>query len=93
MGRTGWDHARFARVIPAGKKQQGAALHPLGPQGPRPREWAHRIQDRTQPGQLPFYFPGGFGGGAPMLFFFPFFSFPPCCARNAGSRAGLNLFL
>ena len=29
MGRTGWDHARFAR-IPAGKKQQGAALHPLG---------------------------------------------------------------
>ena len=29
MGRTGWDHARFAR-IPAGKKQQGAALQPAG---------------------------------------------------------------
>ena len=52
MGRTGWDHARFARVIPVGKKQQGAALHPLGPQGPRPLQLAHRTPDTTEPGQL-----------------------------------------
>ena len=30
MERTSWNHARFARVSPTGKKQQGAALHPLG---------------------------------------------------------------
>ena len=36
-------------------RSRAPPYNPLGPQGPRPLQLAHRIPDRTQPGQLHFY--------------------------------------
>ena len=50
-----------------GKSSRALPYNPLGPQGPRPHEWVHRISDKTQPGQLPFifYFQGCMGANPP----------------------------
>ena len=54
------DHARFAERDPVpGKSSRALPRTPLGPEGPRPLQLAHRTPDRTQPGQLPFVFTRG----------------------------------
>ena len=52
-----------------GKSSRAPPRTPLGPQGPRPLQLAHRIPDTTQPGQLPFifYFQGGLGAKPPCF--------------------------
>ena len=43
-----------------GKEEVG--LRPTtrwGPKAPDPFSWVHRIQDTTEPGQLPLFFPLG----------------------------------
>ena len=46
-------HARLASMLPMpGKSSRAPPRTPLGPEGPRPLQLAHRTPDRTQPGQL-----------------------------------------
>ena len=46
-----------------GKSSRAPPYDPLGPQGPRPHELAHRTPDRTQPGQLKEFNPMDFVHG------------------------------
>ena len=70
MGRTGMGSRPLRSREPMPEKSSRAPPYdPLGPQGPRPLQLAHRMFDTTQPGQLHlFLFSRGYGGEASIAF-------------------------
>ena len=57
MGRTGMGSRPLRSREPMpGKSSRAPPRTPLGPEGPRPHQLAHRIQDTTHPGQLLYFF-------------------------------------
>ena len=99
-----WAHARLARVIPFRKKAAGPRTK-LGPEGPRPHEWAHRTPNTTEPGQLQRFKPcprsadnrkgrkkASYGGFAPVKIkrFKP--SLLPACREQQGGKEKSKLW-